>query len=216
MRGVAFDFNGVLVDDEPLHGEALSRAFAPYGITISRELYWERYLAYDDRGAIAKVIEDHPGRVDARESEAIMKQKIAHYMELLGTDPPFFPGAIEAVKAFADRWPLVVVSGARRQEIEATLAHGGIAPLFRGIVASEDCAVSKPDPEPYIRGAAILGIPANSLLAIEDSIGGLRSAKAAGCLTAAVAHTYSAAELGPLAETVVNGISDLTPEQFGA
>ncbi len=211
IRGIAFDFNGVIVDDENLHCEALCRAFQPYGITLTREIYWDRYLAYDDRGAIERIRLDHPGRVPDQDAEVVMERKIAIYMDLLGDKPPFFPGALEAVRACATAWPLVIVSGARRAEIEAALAIGGIANLFRGIVASEDVAVSKPDPEPYVKGAAILAIPPSAILAVEDSKGGLRSARAAGCRTLAVAHTYSADDLRREADRVLPAIALLTP-----
>lgn len=213
LDGIAFDFNGVILDDEALHGDALAAAFAPRGVTITRELYWDRYLAYDDRGAIAKVIEDFPECVAGRDlatfTATVMREKIAHYMTLLDAHLPFFPGALDAVRAAAARWPLVVVSGARREEIETALALGGIADLFAGIVASDDCDVSKPDPEPYRRGAALLEFAPDRILAVEDSLGGLRSARAAGLRTLAVAHTYEEARLRPECDIVIPRIADL-------
>lgn len=214
--GVAFDFNGVLIDDENLHCEALCRTFAPHGVILTHELYWERYLAYDDRAAIAHVMKDFPGRVDPSLATQLLEDKIAHYAELLGDRPPFFPGALDVVRTLAAEFPSVIVSGARRAEIELALAIGGIDNCFLGIVACEDVTASKPDPESYTRGAHMLGLPPSSVVAIEDSLGGIRSARAAGVRVIAVAHSYPVEKLTPEADLVLSRISDLTAAHIHA
>ncbi len=207
VRAVAFDFNGVIIDDEGLHAEALMRAFRPRGIAIDRETYWERYLALDDAGAVDRIIADHPGRVPPGEAGRIVEEKIGLYMGLLEALPavPFFPGAIEAVKSLSRAFPMVIVSGARRAEIEAVLARGGIAGCFRAVVSCEDTERSKPDPAPYRRGLEILGAEPSAVVAIEDSLGGVESARAAGLSVVAVEHSYPRERLGR-AHTVVRDV----------
>ena len=53
LRAVIFDFNGIIVDDEPIHFELFQRVFAEEGIDLSKDAYYERYLGYDDRGAFS-------------------------------------------------------------------------------------------------------------------------------------------------------------------
>lgn len=209
IHAVAFDFNGVIVDDEPIHYEAFRLALEPFGVALTREAYWAKYLAYDDRGALEELIRDFPKELAACDRARFLRAKVEHYMKRVGEDPPFFPGAREAVRALAAEFAMAVVSGARREEIESTLAAGGISGCFRAIVASEDVAVSKPNPEPYVRAAGLLKMEPAEIVAIEDSVGGILSARAAGLAVIAVAHTYDAADLRD-AHRVVPRVADLT------
>jgi HAD superfamily hydrolase (TIGR01509 family) len=213
IRGIAFDFNGVILDDEHLHLEAFRRALRPFGVELTEEAYWDRYLAYDDRGVVERLPRDYPNELAAMNPTALLHEKIDRYMELLGADPPFFPGALETVRRLAAEFTMVIVSGARRDEIEFALRIGGIDDCFGGIVASEDVTISKPDPEPYVKGVALLGLPVNEIVAIEDSIGGIRSARAAGLRVVAVAHTYPPEKLGG-ADRVVKRVEDLLAENL--
>lgn len=201
--GIAFDFNGVIVDDELIHYRAFAHAVKSRGVVLTREHYWEKYLAFDDRKAMDAMSRDYG--IDLSDT---LEAKIAHYMELVGETPPFFPGAVEAVRALAARFPMIIVSGARREEIEASLRAGNIAECFLGIVAAEDVVASKPDPEPYRRGIEILGFAPETIVAIEDSVGGIASAKGAGLKVIAVEQTYRASEL-TAADIVVPGITDV-------
>lgn len=207
IKGIAWDFNGVIVDDEILHYRAFALALAPRGVNLSRDEYWKKYLAHDDKGALEAMATDYPSELAGHSLQALHREKIAHYKELAGAKPPVFPGAIEAIKRHA-RYPMVIVSGARREEIETSLEAAGISHLFRGIVASEDVRESKPDPEPYLRGIEMLGLAAGEVVAVEDSVGGIESAKAAGLYIVAVEHTYSAAELQK-ADKIVRAVAEI-------
>jgi beta-phosphoglucomutase len=213
IRAIAFDFNGVIVDDERLHLEAFRLALEPRGVELTEEDYWNRYLAYDDRGVVERLPRDYPHELSDVDPSALLDEKIGHYMKLLGANPPFFPEAIATVRRLASEFPMVIVSGARREEIEFALRIGGIDSCFRGIVASEDVAISKPDPEPYLKGIAMLGLPASEIVAIEDSTGGIRSARAAGLRIVAVAHTYPIEKLAD-ADIVVEKVGDLNLDRL--
>ena len=77
-----------------------------------------------------------------------------------------------------ERW--AVVTSASRAVMEARLAHCGL-PLPRYSICADDIEHGKPHPEPYLRGAALLGVPASACLAFEDASAGMASALAAGC-----------------------------------
>ncbi len=209
IRAIAFDFNGVIVDDEPIHYEAFRIVLEKHGVTLSREAYWQKYLAFDDRGALEELLLDFPAALSGCDRTKFLADKVAAYMRLVGVAPPFFPGAVETVRALAQEFPMAIVSGARREEIEVTLQAGGIADCFRGIIASEDVTRSKPDPEPYLRGATLLGLQPAEIVAIEDSVGGILSAKRAGLRVIAVEHTYEKGELS-VADLVVSAIKVIT------
>src|SRR6266511_3747854 len=175
MRAVVFDFDGVLVDSEPLHFEALRDAMLSEGITVTREDYFAKYLAFDDRGAIRRVLEDHGISPDLEQMDRIARLKVARFGEVL-KNVTFFPGA-------------------RHAEIEAILSAGELREPFSVIVGADDVPRTKPDPAPYLVAARELaafapGLEPADCLAFEDSVPGIASALAAGMKVVGVAHSY--------------------------
>src|SRR4051812_15980242 len=90
------------------------------------------------------------------------------------------PGAVDAVRALARRWPLGLASSANREIIELVLEEAGLAGDFEAVVSSEEVQRGKPAPDVYLEAARRLGIDAGRCVAVEDSTNGLRSAHAAG------------------------------------
>lgn len=226
MRGILFDFNGVLVDDEPLHCRFLRETLAGEGIELSEREYYEVYLGFDDRGCFATALAGAGRPVTAEEVARLTEAKAARYaahVERHGL--PFFPGALELLDAASGAGlPVGIVSGALRREIELALRRVERLGLLRCLVAAEDVAEGKPDPEGYRRGFALLAasLPAGSpplaphdVVAIEDSPAGLAAARGAGLRTLGVAHTYLAGELS-LAESVVESLHGLSPDRLAA
>jgi beta-phosphoglucomutase len=215
MRAVFFDFDGVLVDSEPLHYRALRESLVPEGIAIDEDEYARTYVGYDDRETIRVALEVH-GRPSARERvEAIIARKAAGFEALL-SDIPFFPGARALVEALALLVPVAIVSGARHAEIERIIAAGGLLDRFICIVGADDVRFTKPHPEPYLSALRRVrqqgaDIRAEDCLVIEDSMPGVASGLAAGMKVLAVTHTHPASRLGG-AHRIVPSLTQLSPE----
>ncbi len=212
MRAAVFDFDGVLVDSEPLHFEALREAMLSEAITVTREDYFAKYLAFDDRGAIRRVLEDHGLTPHAEQMERIARLKAARFGKIL-ENAAFFPGARDLVHALAAEMPLGIASGARHAGIEAILSAGGLREPFSVIVGADDVPRTKPDPAPYLMAARELGAFAPGLqpehcLAFEDSVPGIASALAAGMKVVGVAHSYPPEKLR-IAHRVVESLVGL-------
>jgi beta-phosphoglucomutase len=200
LDAVLFDFNGVLVDDEPLHHAAFNEVLAPLGLHMSDADYAGRYLGLDDRGAFAAVLRDHGRAAPDELVRALVARKSAVYARRAATELRVFPRAAEVLAGLAARVPVAIVSGALRAEITGALAVMGVGDRVQHIVAAEDVAACKPDPEGYARAVAWLarvrpGLARERVVALEDSTAGIRSARTAGIAVAAVAHTYDAATL---------------------
>lgn len=213
-EAVLLDFNGVLVDDEQMHFETLREALGEAGVSITEEEYGRVYLALDDRSAALAALR-RAGR-DAAEAEAVARRKAALYAERTRDGFPFFEGAAAVVADLAGRYPLGLVSGAIRAEVEAALRSADLLGAFRVIVAAEDSPASKPDPAPYRtaieRLSAALGrdVAPGRCVAVEDSPGGIESARAAGLKVIAMAQTVPADWLLG-SDLILRRLSDLTP-----
>ena len=219
MRAVLFDFDGVLVDSEPLHFEALRDCLRPEGIEIELGEYLQHYLAYDDWGAIRRALERHGRAQDPERVRGIAERKAGIFQELMGRIP-FFPGAPDLVRALASEVPLAIASGALRREIEEILEAGGLRGLFAAVVGADDVVNTKPHPEPYLAAMSALeprapGLRPAECLVIEDSMAGIAAALAAGMRVVGVAHSYPKAKLAA-AHQVVESLEGLTPDRLRA
>ncbi len=219
MRAVLFDFDGVLVDSEPVHYRALRDALLGDGIAIDPEEYTRLYLAYDDRTAIRVAFEQHDVPHDMDRVQETAERK-ARLFDALLPEVPFFRGARELVRALAVEVPLGIASGALRDEIEKILAAGGLRDAFRAIVGADDVSRVKPHPEPYLSAMRALeeaapGLAPGDCLVVEDSMAGIASGRAAGMRVLAVAHSYPAARL-TLAHAVVPSLEGLAPDDLRA
>jgi beta-phosphoglucomutase len=199
LRAVIFDFDGVLVNSEPLHFRAMRDSLIPEGIVIDSTEYLRNYVAYDDRGAIRLALEQHGHAWDAVRVEIVADRKARLFAELK-SGIPFFPGARELVRELQREVPLAIASGARHSEIEDILEAGGLRDAFTAVVGADDVTRTKPDPEPYLEAVRRLqpaapGLEPADCLAIEDTPPGIAAARAAGMTVVGIAHTYEASVL---------------------
>lgn len=222
MDAVVFDFDGVIVDSEPVHCAGFADVLRAHGVTLTWELYRERYLGYDDRDCFLAVCADHGVAVDDAGLAAMIAAKSAIVREELGRSARALPGAAELIAALAAAdVPLAICSGALRAEIEIAARRVGVRESFRALVAAEDVARGKPDPAGYALALARLGEAtgrtprAAASLAIEDSPAGIAAARAAGLAVLAVTTSYAAAALGGAA-AVVASLAGVTPARLAA
>lgn len=225
LRSVIFDCNGVIADDEGIHYLLFRKVLEEEeGIELGREEYDAKYLWFDDRHCFAAVLEDRGRRARPGRVAELVERKAAYYRAVVPGHLRIFPGVKELVRALAERYPLAVASGARREEIRYILGEAGLGSYFRVIVGSEDVERAKPDPEPFLAALDRLNAarrgkdepihPAQCLV-IEDSVGGVAGARAAGMRCLAVTHTYPAAALSA-ADQVVASLEGVTPASLEA
>jgi beta-phosphoglucomutase len=211
IAAIVFDFDGVLVDSEPLHLRAYQEVLEPLGTSLPREEYYARYLGYDDHGVFRAVAKSRGWRIDDRQVAALIAEKTHIFEQLTSGAGHLYPGASACVTRLAASLPLGIASGALRHEIEAALHGAGLARHFRFIVASGETPATKPAPDPYARAAALHGVEPSACLAIEDSRWGIESAKAAGLWCIGITNTYPVAELLD-ADAIVTSLDELTVE----
>jgi HAD superfamily hydrolase (TIGR01509 family) len=188
---ILFDFNGVIVDDEPQHCDALIATLGEYGYALDRDTYYREYLGFDDRecfrfsfGRMNRAA-DEPALLEA------IERKNAHYERAVRTSMRLVPGATDFIEdAALDGFQLAIVSGALRREIELVLDLAGLRAHFSEIVAAEDVSACKPDPQGYNRARARLALAPARCIVIEDSLPGLAAARAAGLRCAMLSTSH--------------------------
>ncbi|HEX9295899.1 MAG TPA: HAD family phosphatase [Polyangiaceae bacterium] len=217
-----FDFNGVLVDDELVHRDAFRDVLGPMGITFSDEQYVERYLGYDDIGAVRAMLVDAGRDPTDAEVQAIALTKRPFYMRRAEAALVIFDGAERLVRARASQGPVAIVSGALGDEIAFVLRRMGLYDLIFAVVSAEVTPRCKPDPMGYELAIDVLAgrlghEQARRALVIEDSLAGVESAKRAGLACLAVAHSYPEARLFEAgADAVAKHIQDVDDELIDA
>ena len=217
MDALIFDFDGVVVDSEPIHLMGFRRALAAEGVTISEDDYYGKYLGFDDHDCFQAVGRD-TGKAfsEARIAEMtvaksdIVRETFAHSIEAL-------PGAVALILAAAAAGiPLAICSGALRDEIELAARTVGVLESFAVVVAAKDVQNGKPDPEGYALAAQRLEeasgrtISFEKCVVVEDSPAGIAAAKSAGMKVLAVTNSYPADALGQ-ADRIVDSLAEATP-----
>lgn len=210
LRGVIFDFDGVIANSEPLHLRGFQDVLGDLGLELGEADYYARYLGYDDAGVYSALAADRGLAWTPAQIAGLVEKKATRLEELEREHSVLFPGAAATIRRLAARGPLAIASGALRAEILRILTREGLDSCFRLVVAAEDAASSKPSPAPYLK--ALEGLSGGSggaagYVAIEDSHWGLESARAAGLKTVAVTNTYPAEQLD--ADLTVANLDDL-------
>ncbi len=221
MDALVVDFDGVVVDSEPVHLACFQRVLATEGIVLAAEDYYTKYLGYDDRDCFLAVARDQ-GRTLKRPLEALIAAKTALVQQALGESTQPLPGAVELIRS-AQRAgvPVAVCSGALRREIELASKAMGVLECFTVIVSAEDVSAGKPDPEGFRlalqRLAAACGQPVRPgyCVAVEDSPAGITAAQAVGMKVLAVTNSYPPEKL-QAAQRVVASLAEVTLAELDA
>ncbi len=199
---VLFDFDGVIVNSEPLHFQAFQETLALEKIDLSEDEYFRDLIGFDDRGAFRHVFEAHGRVLDPKTFLRVMTTKLERMKGLIEERRyKALPGVEEFVRGLWRHYPLAIVSGALREEIEAMLIGVSLRDCFSTIIAAEDVKHGKPDPEGYLKAAKVLGekagktIEPGDCLIIEDAPAVAKRAKAAGFTILGVATSYPAEKL---------------------
>lgn len=208
-RAILFDHDGVLVASEPLH-------WAAWGILLKKlNLPYVEAELRDRVGKTApeilqQLLDIHKPGWDKSlyDLNALAQEKNEHYIALALTGLKTYPGVREGLLWLRENGiRAAVVSNAKRRELVAALKLLGIDQLFDLIVSRDEPSHPKPDPAPYLYGAAALGIEIEDCLAVEDSPTGIESALVGKVPAVAVLTNFSEAVM----QSPVPGRPDLQP-----
>ncbi len=224
LRAIIFDFDGVIVDNEPVHFTMFQTILGEIGVPLTEKEYYADYVGYDDKGCFAAVLAAHGRPTPKATVDDLVARKARVYFEHIRQHLVIFPGVRELVRDAATRYRLAIASGALRHEIEFILEQAGIRKEFEHITSSENVTHGKPDPEGFLHALTSLnrrstaghtGLTADDCLVIEDSIPGIRAAHAAGMKALAVANTHTIQDLHE-AEAVTRSLEEINLSELGS
>ncbi|PAW64375.1 MAG: hypothetical protein B9S38_16445 [Verrucomicrobiia bacterium Tous-C4TDCM] len=207
FSAVLFDFDGILVDTEWAIYEAWHRTFLAHGHPLPLETYTQCIGSDFDTWSPKVHLEELTGRsFDWHQLDEARQAEIRRDLEQAGP----MPGVVALLeKLTAQGVPLAVVSSSSHHWVDGWLEKLRLSSYFREVVCRGDAPRIKPAPDLWLEAVKRLGFPAGECLAIEDSLNGVKSAKAAGLKVWAVPNRTTACLDFSLADRVVASLEEL-------
>lgn len=224
IKALLFDFNGVIIDDEPVQMRAYQEVFKDEGIELTEEGYYACMGMNDE--VFVKTIYQRAGKeLEAEKLPELIEAKTAKWKEDIDQELPLFDGMEDFIKRMANDFTLGLVSMARRPEIDYILEKSGIRDSFSVILSAEDVSTTKPDPECYREGFRLIDnarssqgknpITRRQCVVIEDATQGIIAAKLVRLKALGVTSSVSADELRKAgADAVTDKLTDWFPDSF--
>ena len=185
LQAIFFDFDGVLLDTEPVHWACWAEMLATVGMTLTWEYYRDHCIGIDDRDMLRVMARNADPPRDWESLWTLYPAKKKLFQQRMSS-PPFDPALVAMLPGLHRDYRTAVVSSSSASEIEPLLVAGGIRAHFDTIVGGEMVQRHKPAPEPYLLAAQRLAVASG--LVLEDSAAGIASGTAAGFEVLPVKH----------------------------
>jgi len=204
IKAILFDFNGVIINDEPLQLRVYQELLKDEGIDLTNDDYMAS-LGMDDRRFVEAAFERVGRSVDSTKLDELIAAKSVKWRALIENELPLFDGVAGFVEKMSRDFSLGIVSMSGWNEIDFVLKRSGLDRFFSAIVSADDVSKCKPDPECFRIGfnkvdsvrtsQGHLPMTHAECLVIEDSPPGIVAARNADLPALGVANTVSASEL---------------------
>ena len=205
IRAVVFDLDGLMFDTEALFFRVASDMLTARGKVFTAEIM--RAMIGRRSVEAGEAFRTMAGLEEPL--EVLTTEVRARFFAEVDTAVHPTPGLIALLAHLAQRSiPLAVATSSHRAYAEGLLSAHGLADRFEFVLASEDVTVGKPDPQIYRKAIERFGLPAASVLVLEDSPAGLAAAKGAGTFAVGVPHDHSPAEGLHAADLIIPRLDD--------
>jgi beta-phosphoglucomutase len=224
IKAILMDFNGVIINDEPVQMRAYQEILKGEGIDLTEEDYYSA-LGMDDRRFIEAAFKRAGKTADEEKVSEIARTKTEKWREMTDKELPLFDGIQNFVEKMSREFALGIVSMAKPEEIVSVLERGGLSDFFSVIISANDVTNCKPDPECYRTGFRLidavrtaqghLPITHRECLVIEDAPPGIAAASTAGLPTLGVTNTVSSDALRAAgAKAIAVKLDDWMPDSI--
>jgi len=211
--GLFLDMDGVIVDSEPIHARAGAIALERCRLALDLAPVSLQFKGRTDRDMFEYLVEhltDTPPAERPLLVQRLIEEKARAFGELL-EEVPLVPGVLEFLELSRRRFSaLALTTSATRRDQEQIFQRFDLGHWFDAVITAEDIQRAKPDPEPYLKTAAKVGLDPSLCLVVEDSAHGIRAAKGAGCLAVGLTTAFTPLELRQAgADAVVDSFAEL-------
>lgn len=200
LKAVLFDFNGIIINDEPIHEQLIEQILIAENLRPKRGEFRQICLGRSDRVCLNDIFSRRGRVLTENYLNQLISRKAQAYQEHIAQMPelPIYPGLEDFIlKLQTANLKIGVVTGALREEVQLVLNRANLAQYFSVITSGDDLKVSKPEPDGYLLAVEQLNqefknldLKPSECLAIEDSPAGITAAKRAGMQVLGVANTY--------------------------
>lgn len=219
LKAVLFDFNGVIINDEPIHEQIVDQLMLEENLQLKRGEFREVCLGRSDRACLVELFNRRGRFLTEVYLQRLLLRKAQAYKAKIDSleTLPIYPGLADFIAQIrAEGLKMAVVSGAMRSDIELVLNRAGLAENFELIVTGDDETASKPAPDGYLLAVELmnqkypdLNLRSGECLAVEDTFAGIQAAKKAGIQVVGVTHTYPFHMIQRQANWTVDYFADL-------
>jgi beta-phosphoglucomutase len=212
LKAVLLDFNGTIINDEPIHRQLIDELLLAENLRPSPNNYRQICLGKSDQACLLELLADQGRSINELQLQKLLSKKTAAYQQLLVsmTELPIYADLVNFLdESQSAGLQLGIVTGAMRSEVDAVLSLCGLTDRFTTIIAYEDVTSGKPSPAGYLLAADRLQVSPQECLAIEDTFPGLQAAKAANMPVVGIAHTYPFHMMQRLSNWAVDCFADL-------
>ena len=191
-RAILWDLDGVIVDSGPYHYESFRRLFADRGHELTEQRFFGELFGLRNEVIFRTMMRP----LSPQETAALAREKEETYRELVAGNVEALPGAREIIGRAREAGLLqAIVSSTPKANVDLIIGSLGLADAFDAIVAEEDAARGRPEPEGFLVAASRLGVAPNACVVIEDAPEGITAGNASGARTIGVATTRPAERL---------------------
>lgn len=206
FQAIVFDMDGVLLLSQQIHEAAFREVLAPFRVPFR----YADYAGMRTTAVLESVLEANCIFLGRAQLEALAKQKSRIAMERLREENPVAPDALALLSRLQGRCKLGLASSGSRSAVEQFVETNRLRAVFVSVLCGPDVANAKPDPEIYRRSFEVLTAPPSRSLVIEDSVAGVRAAKAAGAVVCGIPNTTTGQDLlASGADRVIARLEDL-------
>jgi HAD superfamily hydrolase (TIGR01509 family) len=224
LKAVLFDFNGVIINDEPIHEQLIEELLLAENLRSKPDEIRKFCLGRSDRACLTDLLTYRGRPVSNVYLDQLIQRKSIAYQQRLEQleELPIYPGLYDCIQQLqATDLKLAVVTGALQSEVEQVLNKLQLMEAFSVIVTGDEITLSKPEPEGYLLAVQRLNqlypelnIQPCDCLALEDAFVGIIAAQRAGIQAVGIAHTYPLHLLQRWANWAVDRFSDLELERI--
>ena len=224
LKAILFDFNGVIINDEPIHQELISEILIAENLNFDQIELNNLSVGRSDRACLTDLFNISGRAVTEEYLTKLIAAKATAYRKKIQQLPtlPIYPDIPEFLTQLQSKKLIIaLVTGALRQQAELVLQQAHLTQYFSVIVTADDITTSKPEPDGYLLAVTQLNqqhpqlnLQSHECLVIEDSLAGIEAAKRAQMPVVGIANTYPLHILQRHADWTVDYLSEIELERI--